>query len=377
VRDNLLTGGALPSSLQHAAGLQYLLMSGNAFDDSEFPAWLPAQLPQLRELELRVGPSVNWRDATRERRGGGSLASCGLTGSLPTAWEASTPLLSVRLSGNALSGSIPYQLFLLEQVLELRLDDNLFSGDLADLSSVDHERYIALDVLDLSGNQLRGTLDEFLDGFRWIVHLDVSHNRLHGDLTPYFAVANLSTLDLGPSHPLSLFRLFRFFSVCPCRSSYSLALCLAVCKNKCSVTRVRSHSNTITRLIHPHPASHARPHGHHCKPRHPSFSSSFFCHVACNAIESRTYVPLASSAGAAPLQRRRAALPQAERLHAKRHAGLPHVPRHPDDHRVGRVPRHALRERPGALYHPLPLLGDDNPERQARTSKRRASSTMC
>ncbi|CAI7863384.1 unnamed protein product [Closterium sp. NIES-53] len=105
----------------------------------------------------------------------------------------------VRLSHNALTGSIPDAVF--SPCLSLLdLSHNHLSGPIPDPLKADNQSasLLPLSHLDLSSNQLTGPIpDALTTSFTGLTHLSLSHNQLSGSLLPLSACARCTHMDLS------------------------------------------------------------------------------------------------------------------------------------------------------------------------------------
>ncbi|GIL51262.1 hypothetical protein Vafri_7136 [Volvox africanus] len=107
-----------------------------------------------------------------------------LTGTLPVGLLQHPTLQYVDLSGNALVGSLPGELFTGPNNLRsVQLRGNRLSGNLPDIlpmaAMVEDLTYV-----DVSSNALTGTLPPYLTSRAKLTHLDASNNRLTGPVAP-------------------------------------------------------------------------------------------------------------------------------------------------------------------------------------------------
>ncbi|XP_014512468.1 probable leucine-rich repeat receptor-like protein kinase At1g35710 [Vigna radiata var. radiata] len=97
-------------------------------------------------------------------------------------------VVTLDLSNNNLIGSIPEGITSFRALLSLNLSYNLLTGHIpkriGDMKS--------LESLDLSHNQLSGAISETINGLSWLSHLNLSYNNLSG---PIPQGPQLSTLD--------------------------------------------------------------------------------------------------------------------------------------------------------------------------------------
>ncbi|XP_010437653.1 PREDICTED: receptor protein kinase-like protein At4g34220 [Camelina sativa] len=120
-----------------------------------------------------------------------SLGSNNLSGDLPKSINSVINLQLLNLSANVFTGKVPPSLSLLKNLTVISLTKNSFSGDIP-------SGFEAAQVLDLSSNLLNGSLPKDLGG-KSLHYLNVSHNKILGEISPGFAEkfpAN-ATVDLS------------------------------------------------------------------------------------------------------------------------------------------------------------------------------------
>ncbi|GFP78939.1 probable LRR receptor-like serine/threonine-protein kinase at4g37250 [Phtheirospermum japonicum] len=143
-----------------------------------------------------------------------SLPNSGLSGSIPSTVGMIEHLQNLNLSNNSINGSIPLSIFTASSLLTLDLSNNLISGGLPELVG----KLQNLQLLDLSGNALTGELpvsltglrnltsvslnnNHFLgpipDGFDSVRALDLSSNLMGGPLPPDFGGGNIVYLNVS------------------------------------------------------------------------------------------------------------------------------------------------------------------------------------
>ncbi|KAL6971137.1 hypothetical protein U1Q18_030817 [Sarracenia purpurea var. burkii] len=139
--------GPLPNSLSSLSGLQVLDVSSN-----QFAGPIPESLGRLVSLNKLV------------------LSKNSFTGSIPSSLGLCLSLQLLDLSSNGLAGDIPGEICRIE-ALEI--------------------------ALNLSYNGLSGEIPAQISSLNKLSILDVSHNHLHGDLTPLSGLDNLVSLNIS------------------------------------------------------------------------------------------------------------------------------------------------------------------------------------
>ncbi|KAL2237052.1 receptor-like protein kinase 5 [Sesamum indicum] len=169
--DNNISGD-VPAALYNCSSLERLRLSVNGLSGT-----IPGELflmKKLRELHL---------DGNR------------LYGKIPTPIRASS-LESLDLSDNQLNGSIPDDIGNLDNLMHLDLSNNSFSGTIPMRVFHMHQLYSML----LGYNNLSGELPTQLDFFS-LQELNITHNQLHGTIPRSLGqLPQLSVLDLSDNH---------------------------------------------------------------------------------------------------------------------------------------------------------------------------------
>ncbi|KAH3731684.1 Protein kinase domain [Pelomyxa schiedti] len=172
--------GSIPSSIFSMSSLNYLFLSRNQFTGS-IPPELLCSLNKLSWIRL----DENF-----------------LSGTLPTC-SLSTSLGSIQLSSNQLSGDLPATLFV-TTVKKLLLQNNLFSGTLP----ISPKALSKLLTLDLSSNMISGTIPQaFWVSLPRLNSINMSHNLLGGSIENYNSttvIFDLSYNFLNGTLPLVL-----------------------------------------------------------------------------------------------------------------------------------------------------------------------------
>ncbi|XP_039020427.1 probable LRR receptor-like serine/threonine-protein kinase At4g37250 [Hibiscus syriacus] len=143
------------------------------------------------------------------------LSNNSLNGSLPVSLFNSTKLRFLDLSNNLIAGGIPETIGTLQNLQVLNLSDNLLTGTLpASLTTILNLTVVSLkinyfsgnlptglqsvQVLDLSCNLIQGSLPRKFGGNN-LKYLNVSYNRLSGEIPPEFAekIPGNASVDLS------------------------------------------------------------------------------------------------------------------------------------------------------------------------------------
>jgi Leucine-rich repeat (LRR) protein len=148
--------GIIPTDIGNLVNLQTLGLEMN-----QLTGTIPSSIGKLRNLRVL------------------SLRSNKISGSIPSSLGNCTSLINLELHANNLNGSIPSSLENCQNLLSLLLSRNNLSGpipkELMRISSL--SRY-----LDLSENQLTGSLPMEVDKLVNLGYLTVSYNRLSGEI---------------------------------------------------------------------------------------------------------------------------------------------------------------------------------------------------
>lgn len=152
---NLLSG-TIPASLGNASTLRELRLAYNPFS----PSRIPSQLGNLTELR------VLW------------LAGCNLVGPVPETLSGLTRLVSLDLTTNQLTGSIPSWITELKSVEQIEIFNNSFSGELPEAM----DNMTMLKSFDASTNKLTGKIPDGLAGLISLESLNLFENMLEGPL---------------------------------------------------------------------------------------------------------------------------------------------------------------------------------------------------
>ncbi|KAL3637663.1 hypothetical protein CASFOL_018111 [Castilleja foliolosa] len=107
-----------------------------------------------------------------------SLPNSGLSGSIPSTVGMIEHLQNLDLSNNSIYGSIPLSLFSASSLQTLDLSNNLISGTLPELIG----SLLNLRLLNLSGNALTGKLPVNLTGLRNLTSISLNNNQFLGPI---------------------------------------------------------------------------------------------------------------------------------------------------------------------------------------------------
>ncbi|XP_070664463.1 probable LRR receptor-like serine/threonine-protein kinase At3g47570 [Malus domestica] len=162
--------GSIPSGLGECHGLQLLYLSYNLLNGT-----IPKQVFRLSSLTISLDLSNNL-----------------FTGSLPPEVGNFHSLSELDLSDNMLSGELPSSLGGCESLEVLHLQGNFFNGSIPlSMSSVRGIRDI-----DLSRNNFSGEIPHFLEGFRILNILNLSFNQFWGVVPTGGVFKNASAISV-------------------------------------------------------------------------------------------------------------------------------------------------------------------------------------
>ncbi|OVA12486.1 Protein kinase domain [Macleaya cordata] len=171
LNDNLLNG-SVPAEISNLSNLESLALTNNPFLQWK----IPLDIGRLKKLQYFWAAKVN------------------LIGEIPETIGDLVDLEYFDLSSNGLSGKIPSRLFLLKNLTKLYLFDNKLSGEIP--RSI---QALNLVDVDLSINQLTGTLPEDFGKLQKLVYFLLYANRLTGKIP----------VSIGQLPSLKQIRLFR------------------------------------------------------------------------------------------------------------------------------------------------------------------------
>ncbi|XP_068337171.1 probable LRR receptor-like serine/threonine-protein kinase At3g47570 [Pyrus communis] len=162
--------GSIPSGLGECHGLQLLYLSDNRLNGT-----IPKQVFRLPSLSISLDLSNNL-----------------FTGSLPPEVGNFRSLSELYLSNNMFSGELPSSLGGCESLEVLHLQGNFFNGSIPlSMSSVR-----GIQDLDLSRNNFSGEIPHFLEGFRILNNLNLSFNQFWGVVPTGGVFKNASAISV-------------------------------------------------------------------------------------------------------------------------------------------------------------------------------------
>jgi Leucine-rich repeat (LRR) protein len=185
IYNNQLTG-TLPSSLSSLSRLQFLYADGN-----QLTGHFPSEFSALIELEIfRI--NMNFLTGTIPTSISSSLSKLQdfnlygnhFIGTLPT-FSLQTQLEYFIIGGNQLTGTIHLQLASFPSLIQFYISQNQFSGNLDSLFSNDtifNFNHSKLNLFDVSGNQLTGTIPYSLFLISTLNSIALSVNCFEGEL---------------------------------------------------------------------------------------------------------------------------------------------------------------------------------------------------
>lgn len=188
-------------------GLKWASTNGSALlcTDLSSPQWTSISLhkdPFLQLISLQL-PSANLSGALPREIGQLTnlrslyLSTNALSGPIPLELGYSSSLSDLDLSHNLLKGSLPASLWnLCDRLVSLRLHGNALSGSLPDPALPDASCK-NLEFLDLGQNVLSGTFPEFIIEFHALKQLDLGDNMLSGPIPESITGLDLEKLNLS------------------------------------------------------------------------------------------------------------------------------------------------------------------------------------
>ncbi|CAN6576121.1 unnamed protein product [Malus baccata var. baccata] len=199
LNDNKFSG-PIPSSLGNMTSLIELHMERNSFEgslppslgkcqnllllslyDNNLTGTIPKKLMELSTLSISLDLSENY-----------------LTGSLPSEVGNLVHLTMLNVSNNKLSSAIPSTLGSCTSLEGLYLDDNKFEGTIPQ----SFKDLKGLEKLDISSNNLSGQIPKFIGKLGALKYLNISYNDFEGELPKEGIFSNVSGVSVFGNHRL-------------------------------------------------------------------------------------------------------------------------------------------------------------------------------
>uniref|UniRef100_A0A7S1FLX5 Leucine-rich repeat-containing N-terminal plant-type domain-containing protein n=1 Tax=Corethron hystrix TaxID=216773 RepID=A0A7S1FLX5_9STRA len=179
--------GTIPITIGQALCLQTIRLS-----DNDLSGTLPQEIwrlgRSLRTLDLSGNPLLGGNLTIPSWAKPGDLlefdlSRCGFSGPLPgSLCEAASELADIDLSANAFTGTLPEKWATeCANLHHLDLGKNKLAGTIPNRWGM-HDAMLYLQTLTLGHNRLTGTVGSNIYGD--LMHLDLSHNMLHGRVPP-------------------------------------------------------------------------------------------------------------------------------------------------------------------------------------------------
>ncbi|KAL2238677.1 UNVERIFIED_CONTAM: putative kinase-like protein TMKL1 [Sesamum indicum] len=188
-------------------GLKWAFSNGSSLlcTDLSSPHWTSLSLykdPFLHLVSLQL-PSANLSGALPREIGELTnlqslyLSVNSLSGAIPLELGYSTSLSDIDLSNNLLEGSLPPSIWnLCDRLISLRLHGNSISGSLPEPALPD-ATCKNLQFLDLGQNKFTGNFPDFIVGFHGLKQLDLGDNMFSGLIPPTITELKLEKLNLS------------------------------------------------------------------------------------------------------------------------------------------------------------------------------------
>ncbi|KAJ4826725.1 putative kinase-like protein tmkl1 [Turnera subulata] len=188
-------------------GLKWVFSNGSPLSctDLSGPAWGNLTLykdPSLHLLSLQL-PSANLTGSLPRELGEFSMLQSlflninSLSGTIPLELGYSSALKDIDLSYNRLSGGLAPSLWnLCDGLVSLRLHGNSLSGSLPE-PALPNSTCKNLQFLDFGGNKFSGNFPEFVTHFQGLTELDLSSNTFSGSIPASLTGLHLEKLNLS------------------------------------------------------------------------------------------------------------------------------------------------------------------------------------
>ncbi|KAI3667961.1 hypothetical protein L6452_43032 [Arctium lappa] len=188
-------------------GLKWIYTDGSLLTctDISSPQWSNISLSRdhsLHLLSLQL-PSANLSGTLPPELGEFStlqslyLSVNSISGSIPLELGYSSSLSDIDLGSNLLSGSVPASIWnLCDRLISLRVHGNLLSGSIPE-PALPNATCNTLLYLDFGQNQFSGNIPEFVSGFRGLRQLDLSSNNFSGLIPEDLSKLPLDKLNLS------------------------------------------------------------------------------------------------------------------------------------------------------------------------------------
>ncbi|XP_022771408.1 putative kinase-like protein TMKL1 [Durio zibethinus] len=188
-------------------GLKWVFSNGTPLscNDLSSPQWTNLSLskdPFLHLVSLQL-PSANLTGSLPRELGEFSMLQSlylninSLSGTVPLELGYSSSLSDIDLSYNLLAGVLAPSIWnLCDRLVSLRLHGNSLSGSLPE-PPLPNSTCKNLQSLDLGNNKFSGNLPEFITRFQALKELDLSGNMLSGSIPESLATLNLEKLNLS------------------------------------------------------------------------------------------------------------------------------------------------------------------------------------
>eukprot|EP00256_Glycine_max_P063992 XP_014634021.1 putative kinase-like protein TMKL1 [Glycine max] len=200
------------------SGLKWVFSNGTPLSctDLSSPQWTNLTLhkdPSLHLLSLRL-PSANLSGSLPRELGGFPMLQSlylninSLEGTIPLELGYSSSLSEIDLGDNMLSGVLPPSIWnLCERLVSLRLHGNSLSGSVSE-PALPNSSCKNMQLLDLGGNKFSGSFPEFITKFGGLKQLDLGNNMFMGTIPQGLTGLRLEKLNLSHNNFSGVLPLF-------------------------------------------------------------------------------------------------------------------------------------------------------------------------